>query len=341
MLKNMFVPKRVLFEEDALNYPLGKELWQRFSGEEIEMRMIGSHNRVTGLPGKTQSHKFREAKHTLVVGVRRTLTFASCRPSADFQLALSTSCPGMCEYCYLHTTLGRQPVVRLYVNTEEILAKAKNVIRERKPSITVFEGAATSDPLPLEPYSGALAKTITFFAAQEYGRFRFVTKFTNVESLLDIDHQGKTEFRFSVNIPEIIRRFEHGTPPLEERINAATKVAQAGYPLGFLLAPVFLVPNWKNSYKQLLEELRNKLPPLVKPTFEVITHRFTARGKANIQAIFPSSTLPLVEEERRFKYGQFGYGKYLYTKEDMQKAQDFFQEEIARFFPQGKMLYFV
>ena len=341
MQHDVFEPKRVLFEERALDYPLGKELWERFHGENKEIRMIGSHNRVTGLPGKTPTQKFREAKQTLVVGVRRTLDFASCRPSADFQLALSTSCPGMCEYCYLHTTLGRQPVVRIYVNTDEVLAKAGEVIEERKPAVTVFEGAATSDPLPLEPYSGALAKTIVFFAGQEYGRFRFVTKFTGVEPLLALDHRNKTEFRFSLNTPEIIDRFEHGTPRLFERMAAAAKVHQAGYPLGFLIAPVFLTGDWQNAYQHVLVSLRDTLPQGASPTFEVITHRFTARGKTNINAIFPASRLPLTEEERRFKYGQFGYGKYLYQKEEMQKAEDFFREEIHRHFPKGKMLYFV
>ena len=246
MAQLTFNPKRILFEERALDYPLGEKLWARFQSEGLEVRTIGSHNRVTGLPGETAAQKFREAKQTLVVGVRKTLDFASCRPSSDFQLVLSTSCPGMCEYCYLHTTLGRQPVVRLYVNIDEILGKAGTIIEERKPAVTVFEGAATSDPIPLEPFSGALARTVQFFSEQEYGRFRFVTKFTQVEPLLGLNHGGKTEIRFSVNTPEIINQFEHGTPSLTERVAAAKKVGSAGYPLGFLIAPIFISAGWQD-----------------------------------------------------------------------------------------------
>ncbi|MDW7650910.1 MAG: spore photoproduct lyase [Bacillota bacterium] len=335
-----FMPKRVLFEERALAYPLGKKLWERFRAEGKEIRTIGSHNRVSGLPGETPAQKFRSAKETLVVGVRKTLEFASCRPSSDFQLVMSTSCPGMCEYCYLHTTLGARPVVRLYVNIDEILSAAAAVIDKRKPAVTIFEGAATSDPIPLEPYSGALAKAINFFAGQEMGRFRFVTKFSAVDSLLNLEHRKKTEFRFSVNMPEIIRRFEHGTPPLEERIRAAVKVFRAGYPLGFLIAPVFLEDGWREGYSDVLAMLRKEIPD-ADPSFEVITHRFTTRAKANIEAIFPASALPLEQEERRFKYGQFGYGKYIYLREEMKEAEDFFAEEINRYFPAGNLLYFV
>jgi spore photoproduct lyase len=336
-----FIPARIFFESKALDYPLGKELWQRFQDEGKEVRLIASHNRVTGLPGGTDTEKFKEAKQTLVIGIRRGKKFASCRPSADYQLVLSTSCPAMCEYCYLHTTLGRRPVVRLYVNIGEILDEAFRLIESRKPAVTVFEGAATSDPLPLEPYSGALAEAITFFSRQKYGRFRFVTKFTGVDSLLDLPHNGHTAFRFSVNTHEVIRRYEHRTPVLDERLTAAVKVSEAGYPTGFLIAPVFLFKNWQESYMELLQNIAGRFPTTQELTFELVSHRFTPRGKENIHAIFPGTSLPLDKETRQFKYGQFGYGKYLYPAAMRAEAQDFFRQQIAQILPHSHLLYFV
>ena len=84
----------------------------------------------------------------------------------------------MCEYCYLATTLGRRPYLRVYVNIEEILAQAAAYISVRSPEITLFEGAATSDPVPTEYLTGLLRRTIEFFARQQYGMFRFVTNMT-------------------------------------------------------------------------------------------------------------------------------------------------------------------
>lgn len=341
MTTNYFEPRRVLFEEQALNYPLGQQLWQRFKEENKEVRLIASHNRVTGIPGDTAAKKYGEAKKTLVVGVRRGKKMASCRPSADFQLVFSTSCPGMCEYCYLQTTLGRQPVVRIYVNIEEILAEAEKIMEENRPKITVFEGAATSDPLPVEQFSGSLARCITFFAKAPYGRFRFVTKFSSVDSLLDLEHNQKTEFRFSVNTPKIIHEYEHATPSLAERLEAAAKVYAAGYPLGFLIAPIFLTGGWQDAYTEMLQQLAAALPHGAKPTFECISHRFTAKAKRNITEIFPHTTLPLSEEERKYKYGQFGYGKYVFPAEEMKKAKIFFEESLAQVLPEAKLLYFV
>jgi len=76
-------------------------------------------------------------------------------------------------------------------------------------------------------------------------------------------------------------------------------------------------------------------------TFELISHRFTKRAKSNILDLFPETTLPLEEGERKYKYGQFGYGKYIYQKQEMNEMQNYMKTELARFFPQAKVEYFV
>jgi spore photoproduct lyase len=347
-MAKVFIPTRVFYEPDVLNYSLGKTLVQHFRHQDIPINPTTSHNRVTGIPGKNPSEAFREAKRTLVIGVRRSKTFQSCKPSAHYQLPLVTSCPGMCEYCYLATTLGKKPYIRIYVNLEEILEIASKLIQERLPEVTHFEGAATSDPLPVEHYTGALKQTIEFFGREQNGRFRFVTKYTEVDSLLAAQHEGHTRFRFSLNCDEVVRKFEHSTPSPEERIIAAGKVLNAEYPLGFIIAPIFRFPGWQEAYQRLLERTADELTkraPLGwssdQLTLEFISHRFTSRAKANILTFFPYSSLPMVEDERKFKYGQFGYGKYIYKPEEMEELREFFQQQAKCYFPLAKVEYFI
>ncbi|KUK10658.1 MAG: Spore photoproduct lyase [Clostridia bacterium 41_269] len=168
-----FIPKRVYIESAALEYPLGKNLYEYFKSKGIPIKYTTSHNRVLGIPGKTPSCKYREAKSTLVIGTRKSKKFETCRPSAHFQLPLVTGCPGKCEYCYLTTNLGKKPYIRIYVNIDEILSIAKDYMEQRKPEITLFEGAATSDPLPVEIYTGALKQTINFFFRTAVWPFSF------------------------------------------------------------------------------------------------------------------------------------------------------------------------
>ncbi|MEN6462107.1 MAG: spore photoproduct lyase [Syntrophomonas sp.] len=339
-----FSPQRVFFEEEALDYPIGKKMWVLFSSKYgVVIQKLKPKQRITNIPGSSPEEAYREGKRTLVVGIRKTLDFQTCKPSAHFQLPLVTGCMGQCEYCYLNTQFGKKPYVRVYVNLEEILYQTARYIEKRKPEITIFEGAATSDPVPVEPYTNSLASTIKFFAEQEYGIFRFVTKFTDVESLLNIDHQQKTTIRFSINADHVIETYEHFTPPLIKRLEAAKKVARAGYPLGFIVGPVMILDGWQEQYLQMFEHIRTFLSGSYqgKITFEIISHRFTARAKTTITSVFPGTTLPMDESARKFKYGQFGYGKYIYPPDQMEAISSFFTREVKYSFPGSSISYIV
>lgn len=179
--------------------------------------------------------------------------------------------------------------------------KAKKYMDERE-EVTVFEGAATSDPLPVEPYTHALAQTIEFFANEEKGRFRFVTKFNNIDSLLVLQHKGHTTIRFSINTDYVINSYEH-------------------------------------LLKMLAKEIDESQHDRV--AFEVISHRYTTKAKNRIMYIFPETTLPMEDEERKFKYGQFGYGKYVYDKNSLDAMKNFFQEKIKLYFPGSEIKYII
>ncbi|GKX30283.1 spore photoproduct lyase [Vallitalea longa] len=338
----MFMPKRVLIEKDALKYPLGEELYNNFKNKDIELIMLET-TRTKGIPGSTKMEKYKQGKNTLVIGVKKSLTFQTCKPSAHYQLPLVTGCIGQCEYCYLNTQLGDKPYTRIYVNIDEILDRAKKYINEREGEVTIFEGAATSDPLPVEPYTHALKKTIEFFAKEELGRFRFVTKFTNIEDIVNAKHNGHTTVRFSLNTDKVINTYEHRTPNAKNRIQAAAKVLNAGYPIGFIIAPVFLYDNWETEYSMLIKDLNNSLPVdnHKNITFEIISHRYTTKAKNRINDIFPETKLPMTDEERTFKYGQFGYGKYVYNKDQLSEMKTFFTNELSTYFSDSEIKYII
>jgi spore photoproduct lyase len=335
----MFEPKRVIFEDEALNYKSGKDLYELFNSKAVEI-LYSKNGRITGIPGSNASEMYMEGKSTLVVGLRKQLKFESCKPSAHYQLPLVSGCMGMCEYCYLNTQMGKKPYVKIHVNLDEILNKALEYTEIRKPYITIFEGAATSDPIPVEPYSGALKKAIEFFGKEEYTQFRFVTKYTDVDSLLNLEHQGRTTIRFSINTDYVIQKFEHRTPLLDERIQAAFKIAKSGYQLGFIIAPVFLYDNWKKDYMELILSL-SKMFTNTPLKFEVISHRFTKRAKENILSIYPKSLLPMEEEIRKFKFGQFGYGKYIYKDDELKEMKEFFQINLSKYFGENSINYII
>lgn len=337
-----FMPNRVYIEPQALTYPLGQILDTFFSQEGIPVFYTGESNRVLGIPGKTPQEKFVEGKQTLVLSVKKQMHLESCKPSADYSFPLVTGCSGGCQYCYLQTRFGDKPYIRIYVNIDEILQAVKKVIEKNKPKTTTFEASASSDPLAVEHFTGSLARAIVFFGEQRYGRLRFVTKFTRVEPLLALPHNGHTRFRFSLNSDYVIRNFENHTPVLQERIEAASKVAGAGYPLGFILAPLMIYEGWREEYASLLKRLaaQPSLYHLDDLTFELIQFRFTQASKKTMLSRFPNTKLPLDEAQRRVKFGKYGMKKWIYTKEQEADIKGYLQTLLGKYFPNATIEYF-
>lgn len=157
-----FVPQLVYIEPRALEYPLGVELKEKFEKMGLEIRETTSHNQVRNIPGKNDLQKYRNAKSTLVVGVRKTLDFDSSKPSAEYAIPLATGCMGHCHYCYLQTTMGSKPYIRTYVNTDEIFQRAQEYMEERAPQMTRFEASCTSDIVGIDHLTHSLKRAIEF-----------------------------------------------------------------------------------------------------------------------------------------------------------------------------------
>ncbi|WP_166239120.1 spore photoproduct lyase [Paenibacillus turpanensis] len=339
---NLFLPELVYFEPDSLDYPKGKKIYEWAQAQDLPIRMTTSHNRITNLPGDSELEKYRIAKRTLVVGVKKTLKFEQSKPSAEYAIPIATGCMAHCHYCYLQTTLGAKPYIRVYVNMDDITGAAEKYIQEREPEITRFEAACTSDPLGLEHITGSLSDLIRFMAEQPLGRLRFVSKFHHVEPLLDLPHNGHTRVRFSVNADYVIKNFEPATSGFSERIEAAGKMARAGYPVGFIVAPIIWFDGWEEGYAELFRRLKAELPADAEKqlTFELIQHRFTKTAKRVIEQRYPKTKLEMDEAKRKYKWGKYGQGKYVYPDEQANALREFITEQIFEKFPSSSIDYF-
>lgn len=337
-----FIPQLVYVEPRAMDYAIGKELIDKFEKMGIEIRETTSHNQIRNLPGDNEFQKYRMAKSTLVVGVRKTLKFDTSKPSAEYAIPFATGCMGHCHYCYLQTTMGSKPYIRTYVNVDDIFEAAENYMKERAPETTRFEASCTSDIVGIDHLTHTLKKAIEYFGQSEYGVLRFVTKFEHIDHLLDARHNGRTRFRFSMNDDYIIQNFEPGTSRRDERIKAARKVGEAGYPLGFIIAPIYLHEGWQEGYKAMFEKLEAELPDASKRdlTFELIQHRFTKPAKRVIEKNYPMTKLELDEAKRKWKWGRYGIGKYVYTDREQEEIKDTLGGYIHTYFPQATIEYF-
>ncbi len=340
----LWMPKRVVFTAKALDEPFGQKILERVRSFDLPVE-IAANNRITGLQGATVRETYKIAKSTLAIVTAPPSAFRlqPIPPSADFQFHLAEGCPAHCQYCYLAGSLQGPPAIRVFANLPSIL---NNTISYQKPGVTTsFEASCYTDPLSIEHLTGSLAETIQFFGTQPNAHLRFVTKFTAIEPLLNIDHKGRTRWRVSLNAPVVSRRFEGGTASVDDRIAALSKLAlpveQGGgsYPIGVVLAPIMPVEGWQTAYRDMLVKLRQTLSFPTDLTFELITHRFTPGSKKVLTEWYPNTSLQMDEELRSSKTNKFGGTKYVYDKQTMDEMKRFFYAEIAELFPQAKVLY--
>ena len=339
----LFEPERVFFDPDALKYPLGQKLYKRFLGTETDVLQLSPQNAARNIPGKTEKEKYVQSKRTLYVTVKKATRLDVCKPSADYEFSLVSNCPGNCEYCYLQTTQGSKPYLKVFANLEDIFGTIRHYLDSRPGETTTFEVASLGDPLGLEHLTGSLAETVNFFGGLENARLRIVTKYDNVGTLLDAKHNGHTRFRFSINARYVIQNFEHNTASLDERLAAASKIAAAGYPMGFVVAPIMVFEGWKEQYEELFAGLKKSLYGIgsTEPvTFELIQHRFTAVAKSHILQRFPNTRLDLDEEKRSLKWGRFGRYKYVYPRETAKEIREFTEKLILENIPNAQIEYF-
>jgi spore photoproduct lyase len=75
-------------------------------------------------------------------------------------------------------------------------------------------------------------------------------------------------------------------------------------------------------------------------TFELIQHRFTKPAKKVIQERYPNTKLEMDEEKRKYKWGRYGIGKYVYQKDDVEVLEETIRGYIYEYFPDAEIQYF-
>lgn len=329
-------PSKVYYEENALDYELGKMLAGKFS--DAQWIKIKSHNDIPELRNNPNS-EFARMKRYIIIGVRKTHKYVPNHKTSDFLVPYTSSgCTAMCLYCYLVCNYNKCSYLRLYVNREQMLDKLIKTAGKSDKELT-FEIGSNSDLVLENTITGNLEWTIENFGVQERGFITLPTKFSMTEPLLKLRHRGRTIVRMSVNPREIIKAIELGTSSLEKRVSSLNSLCEAGYKVGLLIAPIVLVDDWKRQYTELLDYLAENLSQKVKREMfiEVIFMTYSYVHKMINKEAFPNAK-ELFDKELMTGRGR---GKYCYKQPIREEGEVFLKNEIGRRFSESKIVYIV
>lgn len=316
----------VYYEPEILKYETGQKLRKKY--DALPWTAIENHNRIPEF-SQTSNKEFPKLKQHLIIGIRKTHKYSPNQKVSDWLVPYTSSgCRAMCLYCYLVCNYNKCAYLRIFVNREQMMDRLLQI--DAKASVPqTFEIGSNSDLILENCITDNLIWTIETFSKKGRGFLTFPTKFHMVQPLLSLDHQRKIIFRMSVNPKEIIRRVEFGTSSLKDRVKALNDMAEAGYPVGLLIAPVILLPEWRHRYKELIEELADTLSEKVKRTgfIEIILMTYSFIHNAINTEAFPNA-VNLYDKNQMTGRGK---GKYSYRMEARSDAEVFLRKTLSEY----------
>jgi len=264
-----FDVQRIILSKGSLETP-ARKLFARgicaaYPKARVEEHLDTPHNRIR-LSESDPLKRLSQGKKTLVLGeldksLLRHRQKRSTDPPDYWYFSIYGHCPYGCSYCWLAGTKGvwYSPTVKIYVNLPEIMDRiSREACRTKSP--TGFHVGRFHDGLALDPLTAYSTVLVPFFARHKYARQIVLTKSDAVERLLDLEHGGNTILTWSLNPPEVVRRFEVNVPSVEARINAMQKCVEKGYPVRASIEPVIPDGEWEAHYTDFIRDLLSRVP---------------------------------------------------------------------------------
>jgi len=216
-----------------------------------------------------------------------------------------TNCPMDCSYCVLQGYLNN-PFLTLYTNWGDLLQEIDAFLSTDRQSLLRLGTGELSDSLALESVFPLSQFLVPFFSERHNGLLELKTKSVNVGSLLDLDHRGKTVISWSVNPPQTIGDEEKGTAPLRDRIEAARRCQESGYPLGFHFDPIIYREGWEREYEGAILQLFKQIDSRRIVWISLGGFRYPPKLKAIAEERFPQTKVFLGElfpgRDGKFRY---------------------------------------
>lgn len=205
-------------------------------------------------------------------------------------LHFGIQCSLNCTYCILQAYLN-QPNLRLFGNIEQALSELERELSEHPEALYRFGTGEFTDSLLLDPYTELSRRLVPFFARWPNAVLELKTKTTFIENLRDLDHNGQTIVSWSLNAPAVRKREEAETASIGDRLRAARRCLDWGYPLAFHFDPMIEHRNWRQGYGETLDRLFDAVDPGRIVWISLGCLRFMPALKSVIQSHHPRSRM--------------------------------------------------
>lgn len=193
-------------------------------------------------------------------------------------------CLHRCAYCQ------RGSVYVINLNVEEFLDHVHRLVTGQAAWQKTFRYDVEQDVLAIEPEYGACEPLVDYFAQRPDQYLILFSKSANVDHLLPLDHRGHTIMLWTLTTGMVSRQFEAYTGTMEERLEAARKCQEAGYPVRFKCKPILPTVNWRQDVTEMLERLYATVTPgnisMEAVFFDSVSEMDHTIGLSNLDPVF-------------------------------------------------------
>jgi spore photoproduct lyase len=179
------------------------------------------------------------------------------------ELKWATGCPFACAWCYLQGTFRFLPY-RTKPRVKDVARTTKHLLEflAGDSRREILNAGELSDALVGERNGQSLVRLLDGVMPRGTPhRVLLVTKSDWVENLLQVARPELFIVSFSINAPPVARRWEKGAPDPIARLDAAARLAAAGYEVRLRVDPLVPVPEWQDAYDHLLRAIFKRLVP--------------------------------------------------------------------------------
>lgn len=308
--------EKIYIDRLSLDSRLAQRVQNLFPSEKIA---IVDQEPFSDTKAPLTAREFDRSKKNLFITPYKGQFFKRC-PGATQKRALTccnyhilnlgSQCNMNCSYCYLQSYLN-SPVMKMYSNIEQALQELREMAQNHSQQPFRVGTGEVIDSLSLDEITLFSRDLIEFFREYPRWKLEFKTKSDRVDQFLDLEHVGNVIVSWSINPPEVINSEEHGTARFEERLAAARKCADKGYPVAFHIDPMIYHSNWKENYSFLAEEIHRRFRPEEVHIISAGALRFQPEQRHMMRERFGLKSLVLQAEMHSSDGGKLRYDSTL------------------------------
>lgn len=313
---------RTFSEKGKVNF--GEITVSEKTGNQVQVIEISHYKDI--FCRKKQDISLQKQVPMLILAKKRAPFLYSGSPvcqSFDEQYFYYTSCVMNClydcEYCYLKGMYPSGNLV-IFVNLEDTFSEVEQLLKQHKVYLCI---SYDTDLMALENMTGFVKAWSEFASKHPNLKIECRTKCGRKDLWKKLTPGENMIFAFTLSPEEVIRRFEHKTASLEDRLSCISEAMRMGFPVRLCFDPMIYIPNWKEKYGELTRKVRERVSMEHLYDVSIGSFRISQDYLKKIRKALPNSAVvqfPFENEK----------GVYHYPEHLLEEMEGFLKEELKK-----------